>query len=280
MEEVEEKSQVTTRGPDWAQLLIAAAGQLPPILEAVTFHFGPWGSASAPVCLKCSDGVFRVLKGQQAGGRMLFNDQVIARLAQRIGAPVPKPALVSLPDVLVKAEARLTHMTAGVCHGLEFLDRHSDRLGVAHTDLTENRSRFASLAVLYGWAHASDHQQIYPNEPPPYVWSVDHGHFVGPSEPNWTIAILEARGPAHVDSVLESGAALTKQELTRAVARLGDVSAANLAEDIAAAPAVWGVSAEEKIAFATYMWRRRDDLLRAFASGAENATAGSGEVTP
>lgn len=270
MAESEEKSGVTRSPIDWEALLQAAAAT--PKAEAMTFHKGPWASASRPVCMKCEDGIFRVLKGQQAGGRMLFNDQVIARLAQRLGAPVPQPAIVSLSAQLVAAEPRLAHMRPGLCHGLAFLDDHSDRMGITGTDHPPNRDRFARLAVLYGWAHASDHQQIYPNHPPPLVWSVDHGHFVGPGDHNWTVDLIGNRGPAAIDQNLANGAALKLEELVPAVQTLAEVTAYDLAGAIACAPNDWGVAAAERVAFASYMWKRRQDILRVFPQVSDNAS--------
>lgn len=253
-------AEAVNEDPDWS-VLIASAASLPlEVPKAKTFHKGPWASASKPVCVKCSDGIFRVLKGRQAGGRMLFNDQVVARLAQKIGAPVPKPAIVDLPKVLVDAEPSLKHMTDGLCHGSEFLDGHSDRQGVAHHKLDANRSRFALLAILYGWMYATDHQQIYPNTQPHLVVSVDHGHFIGDG-PEWTPTVLEQRPVAQPDGVIVAGASLTRGELSAAARCLTAVAPEDIARSIAAAPDVWGVPMTDRLSCAQYIWRRRNELL-------------------
>jgi hypothetical protein len=262
----ETKAPAVEADPDWTALITAALAARPPItITAQTFHLGPWASASRPVCVKCSDGEFRVLKGMQAGGRMLFNDQVIARLAQSLGAPVPIPEIVELTQAFIDANASVKHMPAGPCHASAYLDKHSDRQGLAHFSLDANRPRFASLAILYGWAFASDHQQIYPNDPPFIVWSVDHGHFVGPGNPNWTPDLLSTRPTAHADQLITAGTSMKNDELVAAAKPLDRLTSKDMADAVAAPPDAWNVPPVDRIAFAAYMWKRRGELLSAYA---------------
>jgi hypothetical protein len=194
---------------------------------------------------------------------MLFNDQVVARLAQKLRAPVPPPAIVDLPQELIDIEPNIRHMPAGLCHGSTFLDAHSDRQGVGNATVPENRARFASLAILYGWAYATDHQQIYPNAPPFLVSSVDHGHFIG-NGPNWTPDLLASRPPAGADQLIATQASLTADELRQAAAPLAEVLLEDVAAAIAAAPDEWGIPMEHRVALAKYLWKRRGDLLAAY----------------
>jgi hypothetical protein len=180
--------------PEWAALIAAAPQAV--VVEATIYHRGPWNSISRPVCVQCADKQFRVIKRPlppNVSGCLLFTDQVVARLAQLIGAPVPEPAIVRLSPALIGLEKNLSHLTAGLCHGSLFLDGHSDRAPVLHIGAPENRTRFARLAVLYGWVYASDHQQIYPTASPHLVLSVDHGHFIGGGS---TSVALGGRGQA------------------------------------------------------------------------------------
>lgn len=261
--------------PNWEALLGKFMAEPVGSVRATTFHLGPWHSASRPVCVKCDDGVFRVIKGMQAGGRMLFNDQAVARLAQLIGAPVPKPAIVNLPAELIALEPRLAHMPAGLCHGSEFYDGHSDRQTVAFESIPENRPRFARLAILYGWVHASDHQQIYPNAPPHLVLSVDHGHFIGDGGPSWAPDTLERRGPAHQDQIVTTGAKLSGEELRNACLMLQGVTAQQIAEAVAASPSGWGIALEDRTAFARYLWRRRSELISSLIPAAAAVSLGA-----
>jgi len=265
--------------PDWSKL-IGAAPRPEAVAAAQTFHKA-WGSASKPVCVKCSDGIYRVLKAKiddKDSGRGCFNDQVIARLAQKLGAPVPPPSIVILPKVLVDAEPNLKHMPPGPCHASEFRDHHSDRMGVANTGLKENRPRFASLAVLYGWMHASDHQVIYPNDPPPLVLSVDHGHFIGNGSPAWTPEMITARPYASADQTIVTGASLTQEELVEACKPLATITAEEIAEAVGAPPEEWGVSTEHRVALAKYLWKRRTELLTSYAA-APAASAANKKAT-
>ncbi len=155
-----------------------AAPKAAPVSDAQTF-MAAWGSASKPICVTCADGVHRVLKGRlkQPGTRhrSLFNDQVIGRLGNKLGGPVPAVSLVNLSQQFIDTNPRAQHIFAGICHATEFRDKYSDRVSIFHTTVKENRPRYAALAIMYGWAHANDHQSIYPNDPPPIVLSVDTG---------------------------------------------------------------------------------------------------------
>jgi hypothetical protein len=100
---------------DWVQLLADARGDPPPQVTAQTF-LKRWETASKPVFLTCSDKRDYVVKGSQAG-RMVVNDQVIARIGSAVGAPVGEPMLVDVPQTLIDIEPQMNHMAAGLAHG-------------------------------------------------------------------------------------------------------------------------------------------------------------------
>lgn len=247
---------------EWTVLL--ASVQVEATTSAVTFKRGPFESFSRPVVLVCSDGVSRMVKGKQAGGRALFNDQVVGRLASLIGAPVPPVSIVALSADLIAIEPRLQHMPPGLCHASEFIDECSDRLGVDHTKLAENRRRFARLAILYGWVHANDYQLIYPNADPRRVWSVDHGHFLGDGGPDWTKDILNARGPSEPEPWVVNGASLVQSELHEAALELVAVDKAKIAGAVRSAPSDWNVPDHQCVALCAYLEKRRASLLAYF----------------
>jgi hypothetical protein len=218
-----------------------------------------WPTSTLPVALSCADGKAYVAKGRQAG-RAIVNDQIVARLGIALGAPVGAPALVDIA-ALAAVSVDLVHMKPpGVCHGTEMVRDCSERGWIAHTDEPQNTARFASLAVLYGWAHAGDHQLIYANQTPHLVYSVDHGHFF-PGGPHWTIATLDADGPASVYRDIVSACNLLPADLEAPLVALAALSENDVVQAVAAPPDEWGVSMDERVALVGYLMKRRAQLL-------------------
>ena len=107
-----------------------------------------WPTASQPVLLRCDDGREYVVKGTQAG-RMVVNDQVVARLGRIADAPVGRPALVDVPAGLISAEPEMQHIPPGISHGTEFIAGCSERKSYEHAAEVANQPRFAAIALLF-----------------------------------------------------------------------------------------------------------------------------------
>src|SRR6202043_1353236 len=119
-----------------------------------------WDSASKPVLFACTDGHHYILKGPQVP-KTPFNESVVATLGGLLHAPIPPTALVELPILHCQNEPKVAHMPAGIVHGSRVEPDYSDvREGFLHEFEAENRPRFASLAILYTWFGAADHQFI------------------------------------------------------------------------------------------------------------------------
>ncbi len=168
-----------------------------------------------------------------------------------------------MPAELIAVQPELSHIRTGLCHGSLWIRDCTDRLGFEHANEPPNRSRFARLAILYGWIGANDHQFIYLKDPPHLVFSVDHGHFF-PGGPNWTAATLAGAPQASPDPTVISGCALTDVELRTACLELEGVDGRIIAAAIAAPLDDWGISANERIVVAEYLFRRRSELLVRF----------------
>ena len=244
---------------NWADLLSAGIAARPQPILAETYLRRSWGSASQPVLLECSNGHAYVVKGKQAG-RMIVNDQIVAALGQMMGAPVPVPELIDVPESLVNAQAEMSHMPAGTAHGSRFIPNCADREELKHTG-PENNRRFARLAVMYGWMHAGDNQFIYDNSVPPTVHSVDHGHFF-PGGPDWTEASLQAAGPVQLEPTLSSSVTWTDELLTEISASLTGITDEMIARAVCRPPDDWGMAASERTALATYLSGRRDAMVQ------------------
>lgn len=242
----------------WQRLIATAGSERPGLITAHTF-LKKWGTYSRPVLLACDDGNEYVVKGQHAG-RGIVNDQVIGRLGSAIGAPVGDVALVYIPDALVAAEPAMSDIKPGISHACRWIPGCTEREHIVHTTVPENRGRFAALALVYGWVHAQDHQFIYTNDPPHLVYSVDHGHFF-PNGPDWTIQSLGTAAAATPDPTLIAGCSLSNTELASAVGALGSISDAQIASAVASPPDEWGLTEPERVALASYLRSRRDQIV-------------------
>lgn len=243
----------------WRGLLAEAAQKPPPVYRAITY-LKKWDTASKPVLLRCSDGSEFVVKGANAG-KQAVNDQIVGRLGRAMGAPVGEVALVEVPQELVAIEPEMTHVTPGLAHGSRLIGDCSERARIRHHDDPDNRGRFAALAVLYGWIHASDHQVIYENTPPHRVHSVDHGHFL-PGGPKWSVESLRKGASPAPDPALVSTCGLTDPEIRAAAQGLRSVSDETICRAIAAVPRDWAITEDERLALARYLAHRRDELIR------------------
>lgn len=220
-------------------------------------------SASRPVFARGIDKKEYVIKGQQAG-RQVINDQIVARLGQALGAPVAEPRIVEISAELLELGPAFDYLKPGTAHGVVFIpDCSDDREYIKYTQEPRNRSKFALLAVLYGWVYAQDHQLIYTKKMPHDVFSVDHGFFfyLGP---NWSIQSLAKAPPANLDSQIANKAKFTPEELQPAFGALASINEEMIVKAIASVPLDWEITIEERIALIEYLLRRQEELLGSF----------------
>ncbi len=221
-------------------------------------------SASRPVLARGIDKKEYVVKGQQAG-RQIINDQIVSRLGKALGAPVAEPHIVEVSSELIDLDPTFSYFKPGTAHGVVWLPECSDdREYIKYIEEPDNRSRFALLSVLYGWVYAQDHQFIYSKKIPPYVFSVDHGHFF-PSGPNWSIVSLSNAPPAQIDSRISQRAKFTPEELRQSLDALDSIDEETILKAIASIPVSWNITIEERIALAEYLLRRQQELLLGFS---------------
>lgn len=219
-------------------------------------------SAASPVFARGVDKKEYVVKGQQAG-RQIVNDQIVARLGVKLGAPVGQPQIVEISPELVEPGSEFAYIQAGTAHATEFLSGYSDdRQSVDFIHQEENRSRFARLSVLFGWVGANDRQFLYRKVRPNWVYSVDHGNFF-PGGPNWTIDSLKAAPAGKVDQSLVSICRLTHDEIRAALSQLVDVTEMDIIRAVASPPDEWGLGMNERVELVAFLLRRRSELLAA-----------------
>lgn len=222
-------------------------------------------TASQPVILVSRDGTEWVVKGQQ-NGKMIVNEQIVAHLGFRLGAPIPPVGLIDVPLVLITNCPDMHHMQSGVSHGSQFISDCTQRIdAIDHID--NNKMRFASLHVLYSWIHTNDRQYIYSNQAPNEVYSVDHGHFF-PNGPNWTIDSLSKAGPPAFCpeySVFN----LKPEDYRDTLTRLGKITDEDIVQIVAQPPVEWACSIDEKATLAAYIYKRIPPVLSLFNEGSQ-----------
>jgi hypothetical protein len=168
--------------------------------------------------------------------------------------------LVDVPPALIAVEPALVHFTPGLAHGTEFMTGCSERAAWEHAAVVENRSRFAALALLFGWIHGGDLQFIYENSPPHLVHSVDHGHFF-PGGPDWTVDSLSGAPPAAPNGEVMAAAGLGAGDLDRRL--FAEITESEIAAAIAAVPDSWALAPEERVALGDYLGLRRELICTA-----------------
>ncbi|MGL6344710.1 MAG: HipA family kinase [Waterburya sp.] len=237
-------------------LLIQLLEQPIEIIEAKTY-LKAWRTKSYPVLLKCADGKKYVVKGKQAG-RQIINDQIVARLGLEINAPVGNPKIINISQELIDIEPNLEGFDAGTAHGTEFIPDCIDQWTLIATSEPENRIRLVTLALLFGWTHANDHQFIFHKIPPRLIYSVDHGHFF-PNPPEWRIKDLEKDLPATLDSYFED-CHFTENEFKKVYDILNNVTKTTIVQVVASPRKDWGISFEERLGMINYLTKRQQEL--------------------
>jgi len=223
-----------------------------------------WISAAKPVLVRAIDKCEYVVKGKQAG-RQIINDRVVAVLGQAMKAPVGEAHLVEISEDLIENYPEYSYLEVGTAHATKLIPNCWDDSSLLFRNAkSQNRLRFASLAILYGWMHANDHQIICQQQSPYLVYSVDHGNFfVG--GPKWTIESLKTRvGAAEPDSWLLSKCKLynlRKEDLQSALTDLKEISEDIIVQAVSSVPKEWGISIDERLALVEYLIQRQNDLL-------------------
>jgi hypothetical protein len=260
--------EASSAEPDWGSLVIAACGGRPAPRSAMR-HDGGIGTATKPQKFTCDDNrlyAVKFVQNQHGDGRGVATEQFIGLLGELIGAPVAPVELVEVPQALTDEllRDRAAHYldfdpAPGVHHGSRWAADHSERAAVDHVDA--NRESFGALDVLYTWATCSGDQQfIYSNAAPHTVLSVDHTLFL-PGGFGWSAATLAAAKAALTQDATLAPFGLTPEDRAEALGKLGALTPASLAEVVARPPDSWGVTMQDRVALAEFLWERKDPVL-------------------
>ncbi len=264
---------------EWRSMIREANDGKPAPVNAMEYRKNPQVTTFAsPPLLACDDGEEYWVKhprrnegcppGQRThhlGG--MATDHIVASLAMKMAIEaVPRTAIVIISPGLISMENRLSNSCPGPAHGSRNVSANctgrSEFTHGGYHALPINRSRVASLAVLYGLAMASDRQVIFSLGGDPLIFSVDHGHFLH-CGPNWNEASFSSAPRAEIDPSIIRDCGLTAAELSEPLRVLRSLAANDVAEAVAAPPDEWLVTESDRIALARYLWTRREQILAA-----------------
>ncbi len=247
----------------WREMIGQTAKSLVATVTAQTFS-RYLGTASGPAEFICSDGNVYIVKSKRnisgPNESVLVNEHVMAWLGREISAPIPEIRIVDIPQDVISNQPQISHMAPGLSHGSLSVAPCTDSRVVDHLDVPGNRERFALLAIFYGWLEAGDHQFLYADTDPKLVYSADHGHFIfgGGARTASRLSNVAARA---APDVFFSSCSFTAEELRAAGTGLHHVSDSMIAQVVASPPAEWNFGLDDRVAFAIYLARRRDELL-------------------
>jgi len=162
--------------------------------------------------MRASDGFYYVVKFQNNPQhvRVLANELFATRLAQKLGVPVPEPAVIKVSSWLIEHTEELRCQLAvekipfssGLCFGSRFIGEPHilgtvlDYLPEITFDKVANLDDFARILVLDKWASNSDGRQCVFHRPlrcrKYRVTFIDHGYCFNAGE--WTFPDAALRG--------------------------------------------------------------------------------------
>jgi hypothetical protein len=264
--------------PDW-QSLIARERRDATMLRRATAFQHRYGSHQGPIRFGCGNDGAWVVKGHQFP-KEAATEMIAYSLGAAIGAPVPPFGIVEVPADLIRRTPALRNIRypPGQWFGSRFVAGVTNlvddvkEMCYLHTDVRQNRHRFAMLALFYGWAGTwTDVQFIYDTNSPCLVNSVDHGHFF-PKGPEWDASSLD--GCTEVAEMLPSmvqAVNLAPAELRSAAQKFRRLDRTAVITAAVARPLdSWGIDVKERVAVARYLHRRgeqlADDLGRKYAT--------------
>lgn len=162
--------------------------------------------------MRANDGFYYVVKFQNnpQDVRVLVNELLVTRLAQKLGLPVPEPAIIDVSDWLIQHTDELrcesggqrVPFSSGLCFGSRFITE-PEKLGTVFDYLPEsifervaNIADFARVLVLDKWTCNSDGRQCVFHRPfrahKYRVTFIDHGYCFNAGE--WTFPDSPLRG--------------------------------------------------------------------------------------
>ena len=176
---------------------------------------------------------------------MVVTEQIVGRAGALIGAPVCEVAVVEIPEELAGWEfVPGRRLAPGLAHGSAAVELATEHRSLAYHDRDDNRVRQAGVVALYDWCWGGDHQWLYSAMSDMELYSHDHGWYLPPTGPNWTVeALCSQADRSHEWPWPPPG--LDRTELIRLASALRSIDQEQLGRILAEIPETWPVTTQE-----------------------------------
>lgn len=228
------------------------------------------GGGSGSYLVRADDGARYWCKAANnpQGPKVPVTEQVVGRLGELIGAAVCHTELVYIPTALTGWEYRPGHqLEEGWVHGSLAERPVTESRDLKHRLEDDNRARHASFFAVYDWLWGGDSQWLVKQSANWMYFSHDHGWYLPPEGPDWTIAALQAAtNTPHEFSGDRTG--LDGGGLERLAQSLEALTSDEVADAVSLIPTEWAATDDELeavVEFATRRCRPVAARLRAMA---------------
>lgn len=228
------------------------------------------GGGSGSFLVRADDGARYWCKAvnNPQGPKVPVTEQVVGRFSELIGAAACHTELVYIPTALSGWEYRPGHhLEEGWVHGSLAEQPVTESRQLKHRLEDDNRARHASFFAVYDWLWGADSQWLVSQSAQWMYFSHDHGWYLPPEGPEWTIAALQAAINAPHEFG-EDRTDLDPDELERLAQSLEALTSDDLADTISLLPREWAVTDDELeavVEFAATRCRPVAARLRAIA---------------
>lgn len=193
------------------------------------------------------------------GPRIAITEQIVGRLAARIGAPACEVALVGLDEIagweFRPGSGRLVE--PGWAHGSAAVDPAIETRALEHRTDDDNRRRHCGIYALCDWLAGSDVQWLYGVAEDNAYYSHDHGFYL--TGPAWTEASLGA-GQDVPYALSIPPDYLDSEELGRLADALDCLTREDIDDELSKLPGDWPVTDAELDAVAAFVDHRREPV--------------------
>jgi hypothetical protein len=229
-------------------------------LEAVLGESEGGGSGSFPGSASDKGRWYVKPQNNPQGGKVIVTEYLVSQVGALIGAPVCEVQPVAIPPTLAGYRfGSGLELAEGVASASKAVGDAVEDRALIHRDRDDNARRHAGVLALYDWCWGGDPQWLYVATAESRVYSHDHGWYLPPEGPDWTVEEMGAvAGQAHELAHASDG--LDPEELDRLADALGAVDAAALKTILESVPSSWPVADEELDAVGWFLELRAPEV--------------------
>jgi len=189
--------------------------------------------------------------------RVCVNEQIIGRLAPRLGTLSPVVRTMRIRSSFVGWEFRPGHgLQEGIAHACAEVSGAIESRVLDRREKDDNTQHHAEVTALYDWFFGNDSQWLFNANEQERCYSHDHGHYF-PGGPAWSAANLEAQ--VDVEQALPyAGGPFPKDVVAIIADRIEAVTRDDIIAALAMIPAPWPVTDAELETVGFFVERRAD----------------------